>query len=65
MINSWWQPLRFAIQEGSAGEWSRIVDTHMPSPADIVDAGTEAPLLALEYSVAPRSIVVLSRRAPR
>jgi len=65
MINSWWQPLRFDIQEGSAGEWSRIVDTHRPSPADIVEPGTESPLMALEVSVAPRSIVILSRRPPR
>ncbi len=62
MINAWWQPLLFSIAEGEAGEWSRILDTGLPSPEDICEPGGEKLLASLDYEVGPRSVVVLSRR---
>jgi isoamylase len=59
MINAYWEELEFNVQEGSAQEWKRIVDTALPSPDDFSDDG-----IALEhtkYLLAPRSIVVLCR----
>ena len=63
MINAWQEPLAFRVQEGMPGEWSRVIDTALPSPEDIRAAGDEAPLGSLEYVVGPRSVVVLLRRA--
>jgi isoamylase len=60
MINAYWDSLQFHIQEGSAPEWTRIVNTALPSPDDFSDRGD--PLGALSYVVAPRSVVVLLRR---
>jgi glycogen operon protein len=61
MINAFWEPLTFTVSEGTAAEWSRVVDTGHSSPDDFVDAGQEVPLDALAYSVAARSVVVLLR----
>ncbi len=60
IINACWEPIEFAIQEGSAQEWKRIVDTGLPSPDDFSEQG-----VAIEhprYTAAPRSVVVLLRR---
>jgi isoamylase len=59
MINAYWEALNFEIQEGTAQQWKRIVDTALPSPHDFSDPG--APLEPASYRVAPRSIVVLLR----
>ncbi len=59
MINAYWQDLEFEIQEGTAQEWKRIVDTALPSPADFSAQGSH--LQKARYSVSPRSIVVLLR----
>jgi isoamylase len=59
MINAYWQELEFHIQEGTAREWTRIVDTALPSPDDFSERGD--PLRAAVYLVAPRSVVVLLR----
>jgi len=59
MINAYWEPLEFEIQEGTAQEWRRIVDTALPSPADFSDQGLR--LERTQYVVDPRSIVVLLR----
>ena len=50
MINAFWEPVRFHIQEGK--NWKRMVDT---SRQDIV----EEPVTSLDYELAPRSVVVL------
>jgi len=34
MINAYWQPLDFGIHEGA--NWSRVIDTALPSGQDIV-----------------------------
>ena len=59
LINAYWEKLEFQIQEGTAQEWMRIVDTALASPDEFSDRGE--PLQALSYSVAPRSVVVLLR----
>ena len=59
MINAYWEELNFDIQEGTANEWRRIVETGLPSPEDFSDEGL--PLQHKRYTVAPRSIVVLLR----
>ena len=50
MINAFWEPVRFHIQEDK--NWKRIVDT---SRHDIV----EEPVSSLDYELAARSVVVL------
>jgi isoamylase len=57
MINGFWGPLTFEIQEGAPGDWFRVADTALPSPQDIA----AAPVAGLEYSVQPRSIVILRK----
>jgi glycogen operon protein len=59
MINAYWEAVEFHVQEGTAPQWQRIVDTSLPSPDDFPDHGV--PLRQLSYIVAPRSIVVLLR----
>jgi glycogen operon protein len=61
MINAYWGDLNFMIQEGSAGEWLRVVDTSLPSPQDIAEMGDEVPVLDQSYVVKARSVVVLRR----
>jgi glycogen operon protein len=61
MLNAYWGDLVFAVQEGTAGEWRRVVDTNLPSPDDIREPGREAPLEGLQYRVGARSVVILSR----
>jgi isoamylase len=60
MINAYWEELQFHIQEGRAQEWTRIVDTALPSPDDFSQNGE--PLEATSYVVSPRSVVVLLRK---
>jgi isoamylase len=60
MINAFWEELDFEVQEGSAHEWKRIVDTGLPSPDDFSHNGV--PLQHATYRAAPRSIVVLVRQ---
>ena len=59
MINSYWQRLRFKIQEGTPGEWSRVVDTSLPTSDDFLETGH--PLQSGEYDVEARSVVILVR----
>ena len=59
MINAYWEELQFHIQEGTAQDWRRIVDTGLPPPDDFSEFGL--PLLQSTYQVEPRSIVVLVR----
>jgi isoamylase len=62
MINAWWQPLQFTVQENNqASPWKRVLDTSLSSPEDIVEPGQEVALNANNYTLAPRSVVVLMR----
>lgn len=63
MINAYWEKLQFQIQEGTAREWKRIVDTALANTDDFSERG-EA-LQTLSYSLAPRSVVVLLRTRNR
>jgi hypothetical protein len=58
MINAYWQPLDFAIQEGR--NWRRVVDTALPSGRDIVSTDQAELLPSASYTVQGRSIVVLA-----
>jgi len=59
MINGYWEDLEFQVQDSAPQEWTRIVDTSLPSPDDFSDAGQ--PLTKSSYLLAPRSVVVLLR----
>ncbi len=59
MINAYWEELDFEIQEGTPQEWSRVVDTALPSPDDFSAHGWS--LKSEKYLVGPRSVVVLLR----
>ena len=59
MINAYWEELEFDVQEGTADEWKRLVDTALPSPDDFSSDGI--PLDRMKHLLAPRSIVVLLR----
>jgi isoamylase len=61
MINAYWEPLSFRIQEGSPGEWKRSIDTAGTSPLDIAELGGESKVTSDHYEVAARSVVVLVR----
>ena len=63
MINAYWEGLDFQVQEGTAQEWMRIVDTALPSPSDFAEGGD--PLRTASYKVAARSVVVLLRSRNR
>jgi isoamylase len=63
MVNAYWEPLTFTIQEGSEREWRRIADTGLPSPDDFSERGV--PLDRMSYQVAPRSIVIFTRALNR
>jgi isoamylase len=60
MINAYWEALQFQIQEGSAQDWVRVVDTDLPSPLDFSEAGL--PVQKSTYVVARRSLVILLRK---
>ena len=59
MINAWWKDLVFEIQQGPANCWTRIVDTSLNSPEDLLEPHQATPLKNLEYRVKARSVVVL------
>jgi isoamylase len=59
MINGYWENLTFQIQEGTASEWTRIVDTAVSTPNDF--SNSREPLKTPSYLVAARSVVVLLR----
>jgi glycogen operon protein len=59
MVNAWQEPLTFEIQEGTASDWCRVIDTARPSPDDIRVLGDEVPIDSMHYVVGARSVVVL------
>ena len=62
MINAHWENVNFIVQEGAPEDWSRILDTSLLSPDDLVDYESEKSLVSLDYHVKPRSMVVLLRK---
>ena len=63
MINAYWEDLNFQIQEGKVEDWLRVVDTSVPSPSDLFEAGKEKGLTSLSYEVKARSVVILLHTA--
>jgi len=61
MINARWEDQVFAIQEGQADEWRRVVDTSFASPGDIAESGKGHPISNLQQVVKARSILVVER----
>jgi glycogen operon protein len=61
MINAWWEPLEFTIQEGEPDDWCKVVNTAADSPNDI-DLQSDNFTTSYVYGVEPRSVVVLERR---
>lgn len=62
MLNNGSTPSVFGIQEGSVGDWKRVVDTSRDSPCDMVEEGAGQAVCDAFYQVAASSIVVLIRR---
>ncbi len=62
MINAGPEDLTFAVQQGETGDWRRLMDTALPSPADILPDDEAEPLASLSCLVRARSVVVLLRR---
>ncbi|HKV23001.1 MAG TPA: glycogen debranching protein GlgX [Candidatus Acidoferrum sp.] len=61
MFNGWWEPLEYQLPAIlDAGPWLRLIDTALPSPADIVNLGRASAIASSVYTLKPRSIVVLS-----
>jgi len=61
MINAGPNDKSFGIHEGSAGAWRRAIDTAVPSPDEICEAGREVQVAGAYYTVEARSVVVLIR----
>ena len=58
IFNAYWAPLSFALPlppQDIEGNWSRILDTALPSPHDIIPLGKPLPIVKDSYLVAPRS----------
>src|SRR5688500_16865074 len=53
MVNAYWKPLEFLVEEGRASEWRRIVDTGQDSPDDIREKAG-ASLTSLRYAAQAR-----------
>ena len=65
MVNAYWFPLTFEVQEGVPGDWKVVVNTGLESSGDFVEDESALPLESLEYLMQPRSVVVLVRSAAR
>jgi isoamylase len=63
MMNMYWEPLDMAVPMIPSRQWTRAVDTALPSPSDIADPGTEMTCSGPSYRVNGRSIVVLMNKA--
>ena len=61
MINAYWRPLEFTIQEGLPEDWRLVVDTGAAPPNDIFDQPNAPSINTLVYTVGPRSVVALIR----
>lgn len=59
MVNAWWEPLDFVVQENTTETWRVIFNSAVAAPADFFEAGTEPVLAGSGFQVAGRSIVIL------
>jgi glycogen operon protein len=59
-FNAYWESLCFQLPAPAQGRsWHRVVDTALPSPQDVAEAGTEMPVDKDEYWIGPRTTVIL------
>jgi isoamylase len=66
MINAYWQPLEFELPvPPPSQQWFRLIDTSLAPPGDILAPKDAPAVCAVNYRVAPRSIVALLSRRPR
>jgi isoamylase len=56
MMNMHWEALDIEITTISDRQWTRVVDTSLPSPSDISEAGTEVACPGQSYRANGRSI---------
>ena len=65
MFNAYWEPLTFTLPTPRNGMyWRRIIDTTLPAPDDFC-APDIAPIIeGGQYTVMPRSVVVLAGYGP-
>ena len=59
LANSHWEPAECRLPERARGEWRRVADSSLPSPADFSEPGSEAAIPQDRYLVRPRSVVIL------
>jgi isoamylase len=59
MMNTYWEPLSFAVPTVEGRSWRRAVDTSLESPADAAEPGKEKIFRGDRYQVDGRSVVVL------
>jgi isoamylase len=60
MLNMFWEGLEFELPPVPGKTWTRVIDTSLPSPEDVVEP-ERAPVVAGEkYHVDGRSVVVLA-----
>jgi glycogen operon protein len=59
MMNTYWEPLDMEVPAVAGRQWTRAVDTSLPSPSDIAEPGNEVEVMGGSYRVDSRSIVVL------
>jgi glycogen operon protein len=62
MINAGAEEREFILQDGSAPDWTRAVDTGLASPGDIAEPEEEERLGCASYRVRSHAVVVLLRR---
>lgn len=60
LINTYWEDLGFELTD--THEWSRIVDTALPSPSDIASDGDDVSPAGTWYEARARSIAVFEGR---
>ncbi|MEN8260849.1 MAG: glycogen debranching enzyme, partial [Pseudomonadota bacterium] len=60
IANAYWGKLTFELPPTHGRKWRRVVDTSLPPPDHIAEAGKEEPLpVETHYVSQPRSVVVL------
>jgi glycogen operon protein len=59
MVNAYWNPLEFVVQEGRSSQWQQVVNTGLESPPTTsASLGGECGRPRCVVRVGPRSVVV-------
>jgi len=60
ILNGYWEFLNFELPANPNGNpWRRWIDTHLPSPEDIVEWQSARPVTGNSYRAGPRSVAML------